>query len=185
MKAKIRFLKRGHSIDYETAKYWVDENLYFNIDLKFLWNFTKNCFYNDNNKIYLVDIPYQGKDWSYIRFEGENGYYVIPTCDYKIENYLREYDIVKIIDTGFLYPSYYEWVEANVSPYKKFFWTPKNNPNTDHKFKVITIAPWKLKNDEIIENKILFFIEDIETKECFLIDERGIAFITDEETVTE
>ena len=175
MKAKVRFLRKGHSIDYDTAKYWVNENLYFNIDLKFLWKYTKNYFYDDNNKLYVVDIPYQGKDWSYMRFEGEDGYCVIPTCDYKIEQRLsfNNEDIVEIIDRDQVYDSYYEWVDVNAPQNKKFMWTPGNLPNMKHKFKIITNAPWNLHGDKN-DNEWLYFIEDCRTKECFLIDEMGI-----------
>ena len=71
-------------------------------------------------------------------FEGEDGYCVIPTCDYKIEQRLsfNNEDIVEIIDMGQVYDSYYEWVDVNAPQNKKFMWTPGNLPNMNHKFKI-------------------------------------------------
>lgn len=175
MKAKIKFFHRGNSIDYDTAKYWVNSNLDFNIDLKFSWEHAKNFSYL-NDIPYIVDIPYQGKDWSYMRFEGEDGYCVIPTSAYTIEQRLsfNNKDIVEIIDRGQVYDSYYEWVDVNAPQKKKFMWTPGNLPNINHKFKVITSAPWSLN----AKDDWLYFIEDLKTKECFLIDEMGITNAT-------
>ena len=178
MKAKIKFFYRGNSIDYNTAKYWVNDNLDFNVDLKFLWERTKNFFYLED-KTYIVDIAFSKEDWSYIQFDKNEGYYVIPTGAYIIEQRLNFNNaaIVEITDMGQLYDSYSEWVDVNAPFHKKFMWTPGHLPNMKHKFKIITNASWNLHGDKN-DNEWLYFIEDCETKECFLINETGITDAT-------
>ena len=78
--------------------------------------------------------------------------------------------IVEITDMGQLYDSYSEWVDVNAPFHKKFMWTPGHLPNINHKFKVITSAPWGLN----AKDDWLYFIKDLKTKECFLINEAGI-----------
>ena len=78
--------------------------------------------------------------------------------------------IVEITDMDQVYDSYYEWVDVNAPQNKKFMWTPGNLPNINHKFKIITNAPWGLN----AKDEWLYFIEDCQTKECFLINEAGI-----------
>ena len=178
MKVKIKFFRDGNSIDYDAAKYWVNDRLDFNIDLKFLWAGTKNFSYREDVS-YIVDIGFKGEDWSYIQFDRDDGYYVIPTANYTIEQWLffEIGSIVKIINAGKIYDSYYQWVDANAPQYTKFMWTPGNLPKENHKFKVITKAPWDLDKDNnyFDVDRWLYFIEDCETRECFLIDETGIA----------
>lgn len=178
MKAKIKFFHRGNSIDYNTAKYWVNSNLDFNVDLKFLWECTKKFSYLED-KTYIVDIAFQKDGWSYIQFDKNEGYYVIPTGSYIIEQRLNFNNeaIVEITDMGQVYDSYYEWVDVNAPQNKKFMWTPGHLPNMKHKFKIITNAPWNLHGDKN-DNEWLYFIEDYETKECFLISEMGITDAT-------
>lgn len=175
MKAKIKFFHRGNSIDYNTAKYWVNKNLNFNIDLKFSWEHNKKFSYLKDIS-YIVDIAFERGGWSYIQFNRDEGYYVIPTEAYTIEQWLsfNNEDIVEIIDRDQVYDSYYEWVDVNAPQNKKFMWTPGNLPNINHKFKVITSAPWGLN----AKDEQLYFIEDCKTKECFLINEAGITNAT-------
>ena len=141
MKAKIKFFHRGNSIDYNTAKYWVNSNLDFNVDLKFLWERTKKFFYLED-KTYIVDIAFSKDGWSYIQFDKNEGYYVIPTGSYIIEQRLNFNNeaIVEITDMGQVYDSYYEWVDVNTPQNKKFMWTPGNLPDMNHKFKIIIIS---------------------------------------------
>lgn len=79
-------------------------------------------------------------------------------------------DTVKVIDTGYQYSTYREWVKKHISDeYDMFSYDIDNKADKSHTFTVMAIH-------EHIEwsNRILAYIKDTETGRCYLIEIKGL-----------
>ena len=89
---------------------------------------------------------------------------------------LKVGDKVKIINTGKIYNAYVKWVKANIKLKKLQNLWDRNDLFLDgHENDIFTI---KAKSPhEFYNTRMLYYIQNDETKKCYLIDENGIKVI--------
>lgn len=84
---------------------------------------------------------------------------------------IRENDIIKIINAGSTYTSYSDWITNHIEQPYRYFWDCGQIPDTSHKFKVL------IKGVHDLFKTPLYYIEDCNTRRCYLIKADGIAKI--------
>ena len=78
-------------------------------------------------------------------------------------------DNVKIIDGGELYSTYNSWVGKHVPNKYKSFWAKGIEPNKSDTYTIIACG-----NHEDYPSSMLYYIQNDNTKQCFIIREEGI-----------
>lgn len=86
---------------------------------------------------------------------------------------LKVGDKVKIINTGRIYSSYVEWVKTNIKSKKlQNLFDVGSYCLDEHKNDIFTIKA--KKNHGVFSMKMLYYIQNDETKKCYVIGEDGI-----------
>lgn len=88
-------------------------------------------------------------------------------------------DKVKIVDGGEAYTIYNEWVDKHVPSKYKSFWAQGIEPNKSDTYTIIAYgnhdnSPWRK----------LYYIQNDNTKQCFIISEEGIEMISENKITT-
>ena len=82
-------------------------------------------------------------------------------------------DKVKIINAGKIYSTYLKWVERNVKSKKlQNLFDVGNYYLGEHKNEIFTIKA--KKNHGVFKTEMLYYIQNDETKKCYIIGEGGI-----------
>lgn len=82
---------------------------------------------------------------------------------------------VKVIKNGYTYSTYESWINKYAMQYKKK-WKRKELPDEEGKYRIVVKAP------HVWVNFDLYLIQDIKTKQVYIIDDRGIELVKENKT---